>query len=123
MAQIRQTVDPFGEVNIYPALGGKMRVTATILMEPHKEGTQTGIALDGSYSMEALYGGEEEPAGFFSKSFGGQKKKIANQITPVAQRICAYLAQDRRRWWNDVHLLGDRFAGRSRRGYRRLDRG
>src|SRR5947208_1388617 len=39
MAQVKHVVDPFGEVNVYPA-GGKMRVTATILMEPRRTGTQ-----------------------------------------------------------------------------------
>ncbi len=71
MAQLKQVVDPFGEVNVYPTSGGKVRVTATILMEPRKEGTQTGIALDGSYSMELLYGQPEESGGFFGGLFGG----------------------------------------------------
>lgn len=93
MTQIRQVVDPFGEVNVYPAAQGKLRVTATILMEPRKEGTQTGIALDGSYSMEGLYGSAEQPGGLLSSLFGGKKKATANQITPVAQKICAYLAR------------------------------
>ncbi len=94
MTQINQVVDPFGEVNVYPAGHGKVRVTATILMEPRKEGTQTGIALDGSYSMEKLYGGVEETGGFLAKMFGmSTRRESANQITPVAQRLCAYLAR------------------------------
>ena len=56
MSQLKHVVEPFGEVNVYPAGPGKMRVVATILMEPHKEGAQTGIALDGSGSMADLYG-------------------------------------------------------------------
>src|SRR5207253_3786040 len=60
-------------------------------MEPRREGTQTGIALDGSGSMAALYGIEEEP-GFFASLFG-QKKHAVNQVTPVAQKLCAYLAR------------------------------
>ena len=48
MSQLKRVVDQFGEVNVYPHASGKVRVVATILMEPHKEGTQTGIALDGS---------------------------------------------------------------------------
>src|SRR6516165_3343886 len=56
MAQLKKVVEPFGEVNVYPAAGGKVRVVATILMEPSREGTQTGIALDGSGSMQNLYG-------------------------------------------------------------------
>ena len=38
MSQMKYVVDPFGEVNVYPQAGGKVRVTATILMEPHREG-------------------------------------------------------------------------------------
>ncbi|MCI0638907.1 MAG: hypothetical protein L0Y72_23955 [Gemmataceae bacterium] len=75
--QVKKVVDPFGEVNVYPTNRGAVRVTATILMEPRKESTQTGIALDGSSSMRVLYG------------LGPTK---INQVTPVAQRICAYLA-------------------------------
>jgi hypothetical protein len=91
MAQLKKVVDPFGEVNVYPAAGGKLRVTATILMEPRREGTQTGIALDGSGSMASLYGIEEEP-GFIASLFGA-KKHAVNQVTPVAQNLCEYLAR------------------------------
>ena len=59
MSQLKNVVDPFGEVNVYPAGGGRVRVVATILMEPHREGAQTGIALDGSGSMAKLYGVED----------------------------------------------------------------
>jgi hypothetical protein len=93
MAQLKNVVDPFGEFNVYPASGGKVRVTATILMEPRKEGTQTGIAIDGSYSMQDLYGGVQEGGGFISSLFGGKKKSLPNQISPVAQQVCAYLAR------------------------------
>jgi hypothetical protein len=90
MAQVKKVVDPFGEVNVHPAGRGKVRVTATILMEPRREGTQTGIALDGSGSMEALYGSAQ--SGGFLASLFGWKKQTANEVTPVAQKICAYLA-------------------------------
>jgi hypothetical protein len=87
------TGEPFGEVNVYPTAGGKVRVVATILMEPHREGTQTGIALDGSGSMQPVYG-LPEPQGFLAKLFGSRKPQPAmNEITPVARRICAYLAK------------------------------
>ena len=89
--QLKQVVEPFGEVNVYPA-GGKTRVVATVLMEPHKEGAQTGIALDGSGSMSKLYGVGEETGGFFASLFG-QKKQLVNEVTPVAQKVCAYLAR------------------------------
>src|SRR5262245_41681638 len=90
MAQLKKVVEPFGEVNVYPE-GGKLRIVATILMEPRREGTQTGIALDGSGSMSGLYG-EEESGGLLSFFFG-KKKGRSNEITPVAQKICAYLAR------------------------------
>ena len=90
MAQLKNVVDPFGEVNVYPA-GGKTRVVATILMEPHKEGAQTGIALDGSGSMSKLYG-VDDGSRVLSPLFGGPKK-LNNEITPVAQKLCAYLAR------------------------------
>jgi hypothetical protein len=92
MAQLKTVVEPFGEVNVHPAAGGKTRVIATILMEPHKEGAQTGVAMDGSGSMASLYGVEEGGGGFLSAIFGGRKQG-RNDVTPVAQRICAYLAR------------------------------
>jgi len=94
MAQLKKVVEPFGEVNVYPK-SGKMRVVATILMETRKEGCQTGIALDGSGSMEALYAVKQEGGGFFSTIWSGTKKKTGptNEITPVAQKLCAYLAR------------------------------
>ena len=91
MAQLKQIVEPFGEVNVYPGPAGRKRVVATILMEPHKEGAQTGIALDGSGSMAKLYG-VEDGSRVLSSIFGGPKKLI-NEVTPVAQQLCAYLAR------------------------------
>jgi hypothetical protein len=92
MSQLKNAVDPFGEVNVYPASGGRTRVIATILMQPHREGAQTGIALDGSGSMRKLYG-LEGGGRVLSPLFGGQKKP-QNEITPVAQRLCTYLAKN-----------------------------
>ena len=92
MAQIKSVVDPFGEVNVHAQPDGSLRITATILMEPRREGTQTGIALDGSGSMSNLYG-QAESGGFFSSFFGGKKKTPTNEITPVAQKVCAHLAR------------------------------
>ena len=91
MSQLKRVVDPFGEVNVYPHAGGRVRVVATILMEPHKEGAQTGIALDGSGSMAKLYG-VEDGSRVLSPIFGGPKK-LSNEITPIAQKLCSYLAR------------------------------
>ena len=59
-------------------------------MEPRREGTQTGIALDGSGSMRKLFG-SDPGGGVVSSIFA--KPKIENVIAPVAQKICAYLAR------------------------------
>jgi len=95
MSQLKRIVEPFGEVNVHPDSGGKVRVVATILMEPAREGTQTGIALDGSGSMAPLYGvGEDQGGGgFFAGLFGKKKAPPPNQVSPVAQKLCSYLAE------------------------------
>lgn len=93
MTQLKNVVDPFGEVNVYPAENkpGVKRVVATILMEPCKEGAQTGIALDGSGSMAKLFG-VEDGSRVLSPIFGG-KQKLNNEVAPVAQKVCAHLAR------------------------------
>ncbi|NBO93650.1 MAG: VWA domain-containing protein [Planctomycetia bacterium] len=88
--QLKKVVEPFGEVNVYPK-GDRNRVVATVLMEPAREGTQTGIALDGSGSMSAVYG-LTQSAGPMASLFGWSGKKKTNEITPVAQKVCSYLA-------------------------------
>ena len=45
----------FGELNIIPK-DDRMDIVLTILMEPIKEGSQTGVALDGSISMQDPFG-------------------------------------------------------------------
>src|SRR5947208_440727 len=90
MSQLKKVVEPFGEVNVFPIAGGGTRVTATILMEPRREGAQTGIALDGSGSMKKLFG-QDTGGGVVSSLFA--KPKIENVVAPVAQKITAYLAR------------------------------
>src|SRR5688500_17459672 len=89
MAQLKKVVEPLGEGNVFPGPGGAKRVTAIMLMEPRREGTQTGIALDGSGSMRKLFG-QNPGGGVVSSIFS--KPKVENVIAPVAQKICAYLA-------------------------------
>lgn len=90
MSQLKKAVEPFGEVNVFPIAGGGTRVTATILMEPRREGAQTGIALDGSGSMKKLFG-QDTGGGVVSSLFA--KPKVENVVAPVAQKITAYLAR------------------------------
>jgi hypothetical protein len=45
----------FGELNVAKR-SGSLEIALTILMEPQKEGSQTGVALDGSASMQSAFG-------------------------------------------------------------------
>lgn len=90
MAKIKNVVEPFGDVSVFPSPHGGTRVVATILMEPYREGAQTGIALDGSGSMRKLYG-QSPGGGVVSSIF--KKPTLQNEMSPVAQQICAYLAR------------------------------
>jgi len=47
--------DAFGELNL-TAQADRVDVVVTLLMEPVKEGSQTGVALDGSESMQSPFG-------------------------------------------------------------------
>ena len=84
MAQLdsSQVVEPFGEINVFTEPGGAVRVRATILMKPQVEGAQTGLAIDGSNSMNTLFGGN-------LPSFFGSAN---NLVQPVARTMAEYLA-------------------------------
>ena len=85
--QIKSVVDPFGEVNVYDEPDGSKRVVATLLMEPYREGSQTGIAIDGSASMKKAFGVTSMVSPLF-------KAAAVNYVTTVAQQMCAYLAEN-----------------------------
>ena len=81
-----QTVKPFGKINVWPQPDGSKQVRAYILMERVIEGAKTGIAIDGSASMRPAFGF----SGLRGFLFGS--KTGVNQVSPEAQRMCAYLA-------------------------------
>lgn len=54
------THEAFGEVNVR-RVGNELEVMFTLLMEPDREGWQTGVALDASASMKELYGQVIDP--------------------------------------------------------------
>ena len=76
-----QTVDPFSKVTLRHEPDGRIWIRAYILMEKAKtaEGARTGIAIDGSGTMMAW--------------FGGQRKGAPNIVSPFVQQMCAYLAR------------------------------
>lgn len=78
-------VDPFGEVNVFLEQDGSVRVRATILMKPAVEGAQTGLAIDGSRSMQQAFGGGGAVSAVFASPF-------PNIVEPVARTLAAYLA-------------------------------
>ncbi len=49
-------VEPFGKINYWELPGGGKRIRAYFLMEKPIEGAQTGVAIDGSGSMQANFG-------------------------------------------------------------------
>ena len=87
MSQLKNPVEPFGEVNTF-ARGGCTHVTATILMRPFCEGTRTGIALDGSMSMAESFG-IDKGSKPLSKIFA--PRVLENLVRPVARKIAAHL--------------------------------
>ena len=87
MAQLTSPVEPFGEVNVYPQPDGSLKVVATILMEPDIEGARAGLALDGSASMQKMYGAGAPVSKLFKPA------PRANHAEPVARRMAAYLAR------------------------------
>lgn len=80
-----KTVDPFGEVNVFPEADGTVRVKATILMRPQVEGAQTGLAIDGSNSMNQMFGASGAVSALFASASN-------NIVQPVARTMAEYLA-------------------------------
>jgi len=81
-----KTVQPFGKVNVWQRPDGTKQIRAYILMERVFEGAKTGIAIDGSASMRGAFG-HKGCLGFLFGSSSG-----VNQVSPNAQKMCAYLA-------------------------------
>ena len=85
MAQLDSTttVEPFGEVNVFHEADGSIRVKATILMRPQVEGAQTGLAIDGSNSMNQMFGASGAVSALFASASN-------NIVQPVARLMAEY---------------------------------
>lgn len=113
-----RTVEPFGEINIFLQADGVVRIRATILMKPQVEGAQTGLAIDGSNSMNNLFGASAAVSSIFGSA--------NNVVQPVARTMAEYLANfdsDGNTtviYWacsiggNDVQEVGDMDAAKAR---------
>jgi hypothetical protein len=87
MAQLSSSkvIEPFGEINVWNQPDGSIRIKATILMTPSVEGAQTGLAIDGSASMKAMFGAGGAVSSLFAPS-------TPNLVEPVARTLASYLA-------------------------------
>ncbi len=85
--QLKNVVQPFGEINVYPQNNGEIDIVATILMVPDIEGARVGLALDGSASMKKMYGISGVVSSFFASA-----SVTSNVVEPVARVMVKYLA-------------------------------
>ncbi|MCB9078362.1 MAG: VWA domain-containing protein [Anaerolineaceae bacterium] len=106
-----QIVEPFAKVNYWdmPNGGGRM-ILAFIKMDVTREGAKMGIAIDGSGSMEDLFG--KKPLSAFIPA-------PPNHVRPAAQAMSTYLAKKSADgkvaiiYWatgpggKDIQMLGD----------------
>src|SRR5215213_9662493 len=83
--------EAFGELNISPR-ADRAEVVLTILMEPVKEGSQTGVALDGSSSMQDPFGRAYRYSDDFSKNVEDELKSrgLAQDILCDGQTLTEY---------------------------------
>ena len=83
--------EAFGELNISPR-NDRAEVVLTILMQPVKEGSQTGVALDGSASMQEPFGRGYRYADNFTKTIVADLKSrgLANDILRDGQTLTEY---------------------------------
>ena len=91
MAQLKQSLvhKNLGEVNVKQLPDGRLSIKATILMKPNNiENAQTGLAIDGSRSMQDIFGFSDNIIGGIFAPEAGRP----NLVQPVARKIAAYLA-------------------------------
>jgi len=88
MTQLLHPVEPFGEVNVHAQPDGSLNIVATILMEPDIEGARCGLALDGSASMQKMYGASRALSPIFARAGGNE-----NVVEPVTRAMAGYLAK------------------------------
>ena len=93
----------FGELNITPR-ADRLDLVVTILMEPTKEGSQTGVAMDGSLSMQNPFGQGWEYAKTFDQAIVGRmlREGKARQDQRDGQAVVEYTHEG----WNELIRLG-----------------
>ncbi len=86
MTKIKQTVEPFGDVNVL-FKDDHLEIVASVLMVPDIEGARVGLALDASVSIKKMYGISNLAGGAFF-----QAMSVPNVMEPVAKGIANYLS-------------------------------
>jgi len=89
----------FGELNL-TRRENSLDVSVTILMEPVREGSQTGVALDGSHSMQHPFGQGFKYSSDFTVDTQSLhlKKKTAKYVDRDGQRLLEFT----REGWNEL---------------------
>lgn len=87
--QITNSVEPFGEINVYKQLNGSINIVATILTIPDLEGLSIGLAIDGSASMKKMYGISGIVGGVFAAAAAAS---MPNVVEPVTRTMVGYLS-------------------------------
>ena len=93
----------FGELNITPR-NDRMDIVLTILMEPVKEGSQTGVALDGSASMQIPFGRAWEYSGSLDEKLVERLKAQgkAKAVVQDGKSLLEYTTEA----WDELIKLG-----------------
>lgn len=93
----------FGEVNVsgHP---DRLDVTATILLEPNKEGSQTGVALDGSASMRKALGQGWVYAAHYDSSV--EQRMLAQKKAYMREYDGQCVVQYNQDGWDELLLQG-----------------
>lgn len=81
---LADTVDPFGKINYEDRPDGTRVVMATIRADFTREGSRMGMAIDGSGSMEPLFG---------KKQISAFLPAQPNHVAPAAQAMSSFLAK------------------------------
>jgi hypothetical protein len=95
--------DLFGEVNVI-AYSDRLEVTATILLEPNKEGSQTGVALDGSASMQKALGHSWIYAAHYDVSV--EERMVAGNLAVAREIDGQKVVQYTQEGWDELQRHG-----------------
>lgn len=93
----------FGELNVLPQKD-RVEIVLTVMMEPVKEGAQTGVALDGSASMQLSFGHVWE---FTAKYDNAAVEALKTKgLAKIVTRDGAEVVESTHQGWDEMIRLG-----------------